>query len=324
MGGTGLRHETDLDAKIGRLAAESAPAQTDFADRIMRLIEAERQGLIGGAGQRRRGRSPAALAGILACVLLLSGFAYSAAVEGWLTVRDKDGGIAMEIRQETAKAPAGYDRIRSELHERLKPGETAAFVIGTDAIARVMRGEMPKAVYEVAGMTAFSGWEEASRHVPGPLAGIRMPETVDGLALGRVELAAESWLSLGKPLPKGREWKRMTEQETGIEYAFLILPASSMTRHALFVYERDKEKVVVKVTFAQGRSVQVIHDNLPSSRRVAWIGDTPVYQGDPAGLTWPKRIPDGLLSYQALSASGDADRELAAARAVIAAEASAP
>jgi|GEM_PF-6125539 len=322
MNETGQRHEADWEKQIHLLAAGSEPSQTEFADRIMRRIEAGSRDLTDEAGERLSRRSPALPAVILACVLLLSGFTYAASVGDWLTVRDEAGRIAMEIRHNPSKEPAGYGRIRSELRERLKPGETAAFVIGEEAVAGVKRGETPRVVYEVSGSHLFASWEEASRHLPEPLARIRMPAEVGGLKLGRVELSSgPSASEVLHRLPQKPQWKEMTEPETGTDYAFLLLPARNGIRHAVAFYGDANTGVAVAAAFAQERSVQVIYDDLPSSSRVARIGNIPVYKGDPHGLVWSEHTGDGLLSFHALSGSGDADRELAAARALIAPDA---
>lgn len=301
-----------------RSAERNAPEFIDFSERTMNQLKTDHD-LTGSSVSsiriRKQNRTAFTLAAIVMSVVLLSGFTY-AAVEGWLSLKDRNSNTVMHVIQTDLKVPEQDDRIMNTLRSKLNPGKAATVIFGQEAIDAVKRGELP-----TSSSTIVRGFSYPSTHALAPqlrdlMSNIQLPnDTIQDASLTEVELVPEA------NIPKSDQWIEATDAATGYPYAYQTGGVTDKITFVILHYKDGNTTYRLSIGSSQESTIRFF-DSSPSSSQIYNVAGTQIYNfidkdSNDDSLIWSQQVSGGSLVYSLLSTPVDLKKKISFAKAVI-------
>ncbi|WP_169082286.1 hypothetical protein [Paenibacillus sp. PL91] len=299
-----------------RSAERNAPEFIDFSERIMNHFKTDHDLTgckVSSIRIRKRNRTAFTLAAVVMSIVLLSGFTY-AAVEGWLSLKDRNSNTVMHIIQTDLQVPEQHDRILNTLRSKLNPGESATVIFGQEAIDAVKRGELP-----TSSSTIVRGFSYLSTHALAPqlrdvMSNIKLPsDTIQDANLTEAELVPEA------RIPKSVRWIEATDATTGYPYAYQTGGVTDKITFVMLHYKDGDTTYRISIGSSQQSTLQ-FSDSSPSSSQIYNVAGTQVYNYKDSKddfLIWSQQVSGGSLVYSLMSTTVDLKKKISFADAVI-------
>lgn len=314
--------KADQEAYFRRLAERNAPPVTDFSEGIMNRILTdieEAEDYVHRDRMMARRKPFTVMIAATITLLLLSGFGYTAIVEGWLILKDGNGQKIMSVSSTDLEVPLYQERIAELIREQLQPGEEAAIMFGEEAIKALdKRDPLLYSTRTVRGYV-YKSFETITVSLIDELLNIRKPSSsILGTSLTEIEVVPE--LS-GDKLEAGG-WVKGVDKDSGNPYAFKTRPAAKKSNMILLTYTGTNGIYKLHLSYVPELKKTIFYDSNPSSSRIHEVEGVQVYnysnhsKGEQF-LIWSRPAEGGHFSYVLKSESADVDEQLDFAKEVI-------
>lgn len=315
--------KTDQEAQFRRLAERNAPPVTDFSEGIMNQIltdieEAEDYVHRDKILARRKPFTVIIAATIT--LLLLSGFGYTAIVEGWLILKDEKGQEIMSVSTTDLEVPSYQERITELMRKQLQPGEEVAIMFGEEAIRALDKRDIDPYLVSMRTVRGYvyKSYETISVSLIGELLNIRKPSSsILGTSLTEIEVVPE----LGSDKFRAGGWSKGVDKDSGNPYAFKSRQAAKEANMIHLTYTGKNRTFKLNLSYVPELEKTMFYDSNPSSSRIHEVEGVQVYNysnpsKDEQFLIWSRPAEGGHFSY-VLKSDTDIDEQLEFAKEVV-------